>query len=262
MNEHLIVYEGDDCYYRHTISKSECDIVFSTHTHDSIELFYILKGSVIYRYEGTTLELGEGDLIITPPHCYHSTELKKDVESERIIMLINHPFELNDAAVYSSNELFQALFKSIENYYNIMPAEDYPRLFKIKTDEIILVLNQLSLSAKRRRIIVNSKIASILDYINENIKGPITPKSVSKACFISEGYLQRLFKKELNITPGQYILSKKLSLAKFMILNSDEKISSISYKLGFEDYSVFYRCFVKHFNISPSKLKKIKTNIL
>ena len=102
---------------------------------------------------------------------------------------------------------------------------------------------------------VNATLKNILHYINANIKKNVTVSDISKHCFLSEGHIFHLFSDKLNTSPMHYIKTKKMLLAQSLISSSNSKhsISTIAQDLGFDDYSVFYRNYVKFFHRKPSE---------
>ena len=255
-NQEIIEFDGQSCLYRHLLSQSYSETLFRSHMHNNLEIIYILQGCAVYSYEGNSIVLNAGDIVVTPPGFYHYLKIEKGTMSERINVLIRKKIEFSTVAVYKAENFFFDIFNSLEKYYKIISKDNLEMLFQTKIDEIILILQHLLLLPNQVQIQTNSTIKKIIDYINQNIYNPLTPKSVAKNCYLSEGHLHRVFKKALNTTPGNYILSKKLALAKNLIEKGDDTISNIALKLGFEDYSVFYRGFKKLFNCSPNNIKK------
>ena len=76
-------------------------------------------------------------------------------------------------------------------------------------------------------------------------------EDIAKDCYLSEGHIHHIFKKELKTSPINYIKMKKLSIAQ-KLLSFGTVPTEVAQKLGFEDYSVFYRNYVKFFNRKPS----------
>ena len=74
---------------------------------------------------------------------------------------------------------------------------------------------------------------------------------IASKLFVSETYLYKIFKKELKVTPKQYINEKKLLAAQNMILLG-RKPTRVYKICGFADYSSFYRNYLKYFKTPPS----------
>ncbi len=74
----------------------------------------------------------------------------------------------------------------------------------------------------------------------------------------SKSMLNKKMQSVIGLSPGVFIRSYRLNIAKQLILHNKEKrtmnISQIAYEVGFNDPKYFTRCFTKHFNITPSAL--------
>ncbi len=57
-------------------------------------------------------------------------------------------------------------------------------------------------------------LKNVFKYIDNKIGEDISLKDIVKDCNISQGYLSRIFRKELNMTIMNYIHLKKINLAK------------------------------------------------
>lgn len=99
----------------------------------------------------------------------------------------------------------------------------------------------------------DKQIEEILKYINTNISKDLSIEFLAKEFFISKYYLMHKFKKETGYTLHNYILQKRLLIAKDLIENGEAVLKAAT-KCGFNDYSSFLRSFKKLFNKSPREL--------
>ena len=58
-------------------------------------------------------------------------------------------------------------------------------------------------------------------------------------------------------TPHQWILKKRLSFARNLLIQGERKASDIYLEAGFEDLAHFSRTFKKQFGIPPSKVQTL-----
>ncbi len=93
-------------------------------------------------------------------------------------------------------------------------------------------------------------------FIDDNYTQNINVFDVADAVFISEGYLSRNYAKKFNISPKQYILQKRISLAKNLLINSSLSSSEIALKVGFSNPQRFNDIFRKHIGLSPLEYRK------
>ena len=73
---------------------------------------------------------------------------------------------------------------------------------------------------------------------------------------MSKSTLYRKIKTETNLSTSSFIRSIKLKKAAEMILTTNENLSSIAKKAGFNDTKYFRESFKKQFNTLPSNYRK------
>jgi AraC-like DNA-binding protein len=101
----------------------------------------------------------------------------------------------------------------------------------------------------------NILVDDIKNYIDKNITLNLSLEEISKQFLITPFYLIRVFKKELFLTPHQYILNKRVNLAK-ELLSQNISISEVAFTTGFNDQSHLYKYFKQTFSISPKEYQK------
>lgn len=94
-------------------------------------------------------------------------------------------------------------------------------------------------------------LAFVLNYIKSNLSEKISIKSLSDKACMSEASFYRLFKRELGISPNDFILNEKINKAKILLAQPGGKVASIGYELGFYDANYFIRTFKKIVGITP-----------
>ncbi|QDW26037.1 AraC family transcriptional regulator [Pedobacter sp. KBS0701] len=94
-------------------------------------------------------------------------------------------------------------------------------------------------------------LAFVLNYIKSNLNEKISINSLSDKACMSKATFYRLFKRELGISPNDFILAEKINKAKTLLTQPGAKVASISYELGFNDANYFIRAFKKIVGITP-----------
>lgn len=106
-------------------------------------------------------------------------------------------------------------------------------------------------------------MAYIIDYIKSNLNEKINIDGLTDKACMSRATFYRLFKRELGISPNDFILTEKISKAKELLANPAAKITSVSYELGFSDANYFIRAFKKIEGITPGTYQtKILSSVL
>ena len=101
----------------------------------------------------------------------------------------------------------------------------------------------------------NNPLSAIVGYIKNNIHEKFQIEQLSNKACMSKATFYRVFKKELGISPLEYIFTQKINKAKELLRNPMLKISTISDELGFSDANYFIRVFKKTEGITPNQYR-------
>ncbi len=99
-------------------------------------------------------------------------------------------------------------------------------------------------------------ITAIDDHISKNISESLQIKELYTRFGISKNKLYLLWRDRFGITIGEYILKRRMKLARDMLLNSDRKISEICIDVGIPDYNYFTKVFKKFYGMAPREYRK------
>ena len=101
-----------------------------------------------------------------------------------------------------------------------------------------------------------SSMSKVLSYILEHVKDSLSLEDLSEIASMSKYHFLRSFKKELGVTPFQYITELRISLAKTMLTTTGMSITDIAYDLGYSNESSFIRAFTRVAGLSPIHFKR------
>ena len=93
-------------------------------------------------------------------------------------------------------------------------------------------------------------------YINKHYARNVSVDDLANHLSLNKNYMIKLFKKELAVTPGQYLLGIRLFHAKTMLLYTDQSVKSIAVCCGFNTESYFIKCFKKSVGKTPAAYRK------
>lgn len=104
---------------------------------------------------------------------------------------------------------------------------------------------------------VTAEVDRLQEYIDEHYLTLESMETVAVEFDYNYTYLSRMFKKKVGESMSQYILNKKIGLAKEMLeTNPELKVTEVSDLCGYSDYRYFGRVFKKNVGISPSEYKE------
>lgn len=99
-------------------------------------------------------------------------------------------------------------------------------------------------------------ISRAREYIEANLHQPIRMTEVSEYSAASVSKLERTFKRELAVTPSQYILARRLHAVNrdlSEVISCDTKVSDLAMQYGFTHLGRFSAAYRSHFGELPSQ---------
>jgi AraC-like DNA-binding protein len=132
-----------------------------------------------------------------------------------------------------------------------MHIEDIANFLTCKANELIEEIETLGTSKE------SLLIQKMIDYMKEHIDEPIGITEIVDSIGISVSLASSIFKKEKNETIYGYFTNLRMKRAAELLVNTDEKISDIAIKVGYQHENSFIRAFRKCNNITPGKYREV-----
>ena len=98
-------------------------------------------------------------------------------------------------------------------------------------------------------------IQNAIDYVEAHLDGEIDYDAVARASFSSTHHFQRVFSILCGYTLGEYIRSRRLSLAGTELAEGGAKVIDVAAKYGYESPDSFCKAFQKFHGITPSQAR-------
>lgn len=251
--------------FRYT--KGNIDIFHNKQFHSYFEIYFLLNGKVEFITDHQRRELPPYSLVIIPPGQYHLFPVAQEEipHYERCVLNIHPEFLQNDIF---ENALRSKRLLSLTPNHRIAQHFQYLRDSMERTDEtdfgfilsaiatdIIFLLKQDTPTLQTEvQGFSHSLSPEIMNYVNQNIKLPLTVHDIAQHFFLSDSSVAHIFKSDFGISIKKYLTEKRLNEI-HMRLQRGEKPQALSEEFGFANYSTFYRSYCKHFDAPPSKSK-------
>lgn len=101
----------------------------------------------------------------------------------------------------------------------------------------------------------HSRLHHVVHYIHENLTEKIIVDSLCRKAYMSRNEFFKWFKEQFGISPLEYIIRERIKLAKQLLADAKNNISSVSRQCGFVDVNYFVRLFKKAEGITPGMYK-------
>ncbi|PSW18046.1 AraC family transcriptional regulator [Photobacterium sanctipauli] len=100
---------------------------------------------------------------------------------------------------------------------------------------------------------------TIDQYINQHLTRKISVTQLAGVAYLGESQFHHLFKEQTGITPHQYVLKKRLELAKGLIEESQLSVAQVAQSTGFASQSSFTQAFTRLYGKPPARYRKDST---
>lgn len=164
-----------------------------------------------------------------------------------------------------SGRIFQKIKKNeiLKSYiYSLLVYFDNPDLFttdaiKLKLKELISLLYNMNINGIRQ-ILSDLFTPSQVEFkkvISQHIFRDLSLEEYATLLNMSLSSFKRKFKSLYEISPGQYILTKRLEKATQLLSSSSQRVSDVCFACGFSDISNFTKAFSKRYGVPPSQFQ-------
>ena len=273
----LYSYQNEGLYFHHSLDEAPSEAQFVMHAHESCELYCFLRGEGTYFVEGNEYRLSPRCLLLMRPGETHKAQLLPDSPYERTA--IHFPPRLL-SAIDPQEELLLPFYKRPVGRMNLYRPEEYDSQFVLNclnsmtrpTGEgdaarrLAVVCNLPPVLLELRRAFAQihrgepagsgretepqSRIGSVVEYINNNLTEDLNLTELAARFFVSKSYLNQQFRQATGTTVWNYILLKRLMIARAAIRDGVSVTDAFA-RSGFTDYSAFYRRYRDRFGVSP-----------
>ena len=207
------------------------------HSHEFIELVYIVSGEAENKLGEERVPLKSGDIfVMADKNIQHSLHPKGDASEFSIVNIIfPYDFYQFDWDALSPKNVFSVEQIPISKWLVEQIAEEYQNKSwnyeEITYSLTKVLLTQMFRCLPARKVKrtnkgqakkhVNSYIEIAKRFIHQNYDKQIGVDDVAKACGLSKQYLQRVFKREKDTSVISYIVKYRIQQACRYLLNTD-----------------------------------------
>ena len=258
-----------------------------THSHEFIEIAFLVYGSCTHIYHGMRTRLIPGDIFIITPNEEHSYAISSKTVIYNCLfypealgeewnklkaiknvydLLIVEPFYRSESGQHEILHLEPANAEYMELLLKKMLEEQGARRFGF---EIIIKANLTILICELGRVwdtqLSGSKtlyggkrdmMAEAIYFIESNLSSEFKVGDVATSVYLSPNHFRKVFKEATGQTPIEYINKVRITKALKFLKNDDMTISRVSELVGINDLNYFSRLFKTQVGCSPSDYKR------
>ena len=252
------------------------------HMHEYYQAFYVIGGSMVHHTDAGAAVLSAGDVFILPPNLPHHIEAeqgKVDFYALSFMPSFFRGIQESNRMVYDFLQYLSAAAPESIPLRLTLPNGDLrfaETLFKRILEEFVgeetgkeaviksCVTVLLSLFA---RIYFEQRAETLspggnreavlycMEYIRNHCREAVSLDEIARRSAMSRSCFCKLFAAVAGMPFKQYLNECRIARAA-ELLRAGEKVTAVCSLCGYEDFSTFYRNFVKILEISPSGYQK------
>lgn len=106
-------------------------------------------------------------------------------------------------------------------------------------------------------VMKNTSLSNVTNAIQQRLTDKIDLKTIAGKMGMSTSTLYRIFKREMGISPIEFIILERIKLAKKFLAEKGNYVKNASYESGFEDSNYFIRVFKHYEGITPKQYQQM-----
>ncbi|MEK3732706.1 MULTISPECIES: helix-turn-helix transcriptional regulator [Paenibacillus] len=237
---------------------------------DSHTLCLVTYGKCVFWVQERKLIIDQGDVLLIPPQLdYYGKSIPTLFHSKYVIRfhnscmedglpMLSHPDFIKRKL--GSYELVRERLRSISLQWEDQPAY-YRHMANALLTETLIYINQ----EWDRGVIPDDRhrhVARMKQYIQEHYRERITKEDLGEVIQRTPNYAATLFRSVTNQTISEYVHSRRIKTAMYMLTESRLTVQEVSEYLGYRDVSYFHRIFKKITGASPSDFLHERSRIV
>lgn len=233
------------------------------HEHRSVEMHFVVNGSVTFHLRDRTVDVMGGQAILIPANVPHKLQNHSGQIYYRYVLKFTiEPLTDDPEALFMANTLdvrevkIIPIFGRVTELLEDSRREATERVNGFRTmietnliDILMIVARALTDSAKATYAVREKKhsdlqrIRQIMDYIEADAMAGLSVEELAQRVFLSPRQIQRLVRQQYGMTVRELMMRRRFERAKEMLKDPDKSIAEISASLGFSSAQSFCRFF-------------------
>lgn len=258
------------------------EMIVPWHWHEELEAAIVVEGTAIVTAGSEKYIITEGDGFFINTEILHGAWNLNDSHC-RFHSLVFHPRLVGGSldSIYWQNYLYplihnpamnsfvfnhkipwhQKALDNIEAAWNACVHEPKGYEFEVRhqLSHMIYLLCANSVSEKHlpseKALRNEERIKKMLQYIQEHFSEEITTVQIAQTAMISESECLRCFHNTIGTTPIQYVKKFRIGKAAELLTETNDKITDISTKCGFQEISYFSKSFKQIMGCTPKEYR-------
>lgn len=230
--------------------------VYPMHYIQRYVLHYVTTGSGRYLMNGTESPVNSGDIFVS--RAGYATSYVADETDPFTYIWVS--FECTDTfAALLTEDVFSAPWAH-SIFQRIISANQTEAAELSICAQLFEFFAQLSAIQSSRTAHKEDYVSRAINYIQINFAEPIQLSEIAAALGLSRNYFCRLFKKQVGLSPQEYLVTYRLETAAKLLTEQGLSQKEAATRVGYPDVYTFSRMFKRKFGIPPGEYVRFHKN--
>jgi AraC-like DNA-binding protein len=229
-------------------------------------LIFVTRGRVTWVLEQQPIPLQPGDLLFVPPGIrHHARSQTRRITLSSIHVELTLPGGQNGFDLLLPPPCRAVRAGCRLDCYLRAASDEWDRRDHALTMLMLghwsrLIVAELLLYDAERGALgqrpLDPLVSQLLDELNQRLNRPTELAELAIWSGYSPQHLNRVFRRELGVTPLQYLARMRLERSAALLAEGRLTIRAVAARMGFEDPYYFSRLFKQHFGLSPDAYRR------
>lgn len=234
------------------------------HTHACAELFFVTGGHGTFQIRQDTFPVAINDLVVVNTGVPHTEDSQSSNPMEYLVLGVAGLETFTDVGGYAlihltdrREEFLDCLTMLEGELENARPG--YETICQALLEILLVRLmrrTDFALASAPVGAKANRECDQVRRYIDNHFKENLNLDQLAALVHINKYYLVHAFRKEFNISPISYLITRRIQESRFLLTETDHTLSQIAQILGFSSLSYFSQSFRKMEGMSPMDYRK------
>ena len=246
---------------------------YRTEDREGFHLHVILSGKGVLSVNGVETQLHFGQIFVTKPgedtwyradredpwsYCwmaYDGTEARHYTEAAGLVTGTNW---LN--CRIDVTRFYTLVQNALEYSSNLTLSGDLNRLARLM-EFLALAIESANRDSKSspRKLEYSARVyvEYAVNYLQANYPNAKI-NDVAQQIGINRSYLTSIFRRQMGISPQEYLMQYRMDKAREMLLESDISVQEIALRVGYDNALTFSKIFKSYYDLSPAHYRREK----
>lgn len=248
------------------------------HWHSFYEITYINSGCAVCFVDGERFPVRQGDMVVFNMDEIHGWEMEDDVEL--LVMTFSADFLKNCQQMDSSFTDFfhdeqadfmnlldgalgstKAVQTSMWNAWQEWQMDAFGKRLMIRAEVIKIIImlarhfrgGNVNYEAVRQRRKQLKRLDKVLKHLDTHYMEKISLEATAEIAHMSPGYFSRYFHQITGRKYIDYLVEKRIEMAKELLETTDRNVMDIAISCGFNNMANFYKSYRRVYGSAPRR---------